>query len=116
MPKDDLVYVGQMLDTARKALGKVAGKTREQFDQDEDLRIVLVHLIQTVGEAARRVSKDFCEANPQIPWRAIVSMRHKIVHDYMDIDEDAVWKAATEELEPLVRELELLLPADDEAG
>jgi hypothetical protein len=29
MPKDDLGYAGHMLDTARKAAGKVTGKTRE---------------------------------------------------------------------------------------
>jgi uncharacterized protein with HEPN domain len=53
MTRDDLVYVGHMLDTARKAVRRVVGKTRADFDADEDLRIVLTHLIQTIGEAAR---------------------------------------------------------------
>ncbi len=52
MPKDDLVYVGHMLDTARKASAKLNGKSRSEYDADEDLRIVLAHLIQTIGEAA----------------------------------------------------------------
>ena len=37
MQKDDLVYAGHMLDTARKAAGKVVGKTRQDDDQDENL-------------------------------------------------------------------------------
>ncbi|MCK4342349.1 MAG: hypothetical protein KAY37_11575 [Phycisphaerae bacterium] len=41
MPKDDLVYVGHMLDTARLAAAKVAGITRERFDADENLRLAL---------------------------------------------------------------------------
>ena len=32
MQKDDLVYTGRMLDTARKAKSKVLGKTRAEFD------------------------------------------------------------------------------------
>jgi len=33
-------------------------------------------------------------------WRAITGMQHKIVHDYMFVDEDFVWKMATEDLAP----------------
>lgn len=34
MPKDDAVYVGHMLDMADKAVGKIAGKSRGDFDAD----------------------------------------------------------------------------------
>jgi hypothetical protein len=44
-PKDDLVYVGHMLDMARRALSKVEGKGRPEYDADENLRMALVHLI-----------------------------------------------------------------------
>ena len=37
MPKDDLVYVGHMLDTARKAVRRVQGRTRADFDADRVL-------------------------------------------------------------------------------
>ena len=59
MQKDDMVYVGHMLDMANKAVEKVQGRTREDYDQDENLRITLAHLIQVIGEAARRVSPEF---------------------------------------------------------
>jgi hypothetical protein len=45
MQKDDLVYAGHMLDLARKAAGKVVGKTRAEYDQEENLRLALAHLI-----------------------------------------------------------------------
>jgi len=44
MQRDDAVYLGHMLDTARKAVAKVEGKTRGEYDADEDLRIVIAHL------------------------------------------------------------------------
>ncbi len=55
---------------------------------------------------ARRVSKEFCDTNPQIPWKAIIGMRHKVVHDYFDVDDEIVWDTVKEELEPLVKQLE----------
>ena len=67
MPKDDLVYLNHMLDMARKAIGKVATKSRADFDADEDLRMVLAHLVQIIGETARRASTETREHHPEIP-------------------------------------------------
>ena len=108
MPKDDQVYVGHMLDVARQAVAKVQGKTRRDFDADENLRLALAHLLQVIGEAARRVSQPCQDAHPAIPWNAVMGMRHKIVHDYMSLDEDVVWDTAARELIPLISELEKL--------
>jgi hypothetical protein len=43
----DLVYVGHMLDLARKAVSKTQGISRETYDADENLRLAVIHLIQT---------------------------------------------------------------------
>lgn len=50
---DDLLYLGHMLDMARKARSFVEGKTRAEYDEDEILRLALTYLLQTIGEAAR---------------------------------------------------------------
>jgi uncharacterized protein with HEPN domain len=91
MSKDDLLYIGHMLDMARKAHSFVQGKKRAEYDNNEQLRLSLAHLLQVIGEAASRVSRRFCDAHPDFPWEAIIGMRHKIVHDYMNVDEDIVW-------------------------
>ena len=108
----DLVYVGHMLDMARKAVSKTQGLSREAYDADENLRLALVHLIQVIGEAARQASREFSDAHPEIPWADIVGMRHKVVHDYMGVDEDIVWHVVTEDLPRLVATLEPLVPPE----
>ena len=109
MTEDDRVYLGHMLDTARRAHAKVAAITRAEFDADENLRLAVTHLLQIVGEAARRVSDAGRAACPAIPWPAVVGMRHKVVHDYLGVDEDVVWDTARNELPPLVSALEAAL-------
>ncbi len=37
-------------------------------------------------------------------------MRHKVVYDYLNVDEDVVWRTVTQELAPLTAELERLMP------
>jgi uncharacterized protein with HEPN domain len=110
MTKDDLVFVGHMLDTARIVVAKVEGIDRSAFDHDENLRLALVHLIQTIGEAAARVSNEFRDAHQEIPWRAIVGMRHKIVHDYLHVNFDIVWTVATSRLPALIAQLKRFVP------
>lgn len=103
MQKDDLVYVGHMLDKTLEAMNLVKGKDRTDYDSEASIRYALAHLLQIIGEAARRISPDFCKVHPEIPWKAIIGMRHKVVHDYMSVDEDVVWDTVQQELPPLIK-------------
>ena len=113
MPKDDWVYVGHMLDISRKAIEAVSGKSREAYDRDEIFRMALTHFIQVIGEAARKVSPEFQESHPQIPWHQIIGMRHRIIHGYMNVDEDVVWEVITKDLPLLFTELENISPPEE---
>jgi uncharacterized protein with HEPN domain len=113
MQRDDNVYLGHMLDTARKARSRVEGKSRCEYDSDEDLRIVIAHLVQMIGEAASQVSLSTKESHPEIPWKQITGIRHRIVHDYMDVDYDVLWEVATRDLPDLIKMLQSLVPPED---
>ena len=112
MQKDDSVYVGHMLDAARKAVDWGRRTTRAEYDANEHLRLALTHLVQTIGEAARHVSDPFRTANPAVPWAKVIAMRHKVVHDYLDVDYDIVWTVVSEELPALIPGLERIGPQE----
>jgi uncharacterized protein with HEPN domain len=78
------------------------------YDRDENLRLALTHLVQVIGEAGRHVSDAFREAHAEIPWAEIIGMRHKVVHDYLGVDEDIVWQVVKDDLPKLVPRLEQL--------
>ncbi len=114
MRHEDVAYLGQMYDLARKIDSRVHGLDRSAFDADEDVRLALTHLIQTLGEAARRVSDACRSRHPQIPWSEIVGMRHKIVHDYLSVNFDLVWDVASFEIPRLLPRLEPLIQDREE--
>jgi uncharacterized protein with HEPN domain len=60
-------------------------------------------------QMGRHVSSEFSDEHPESPWREIVGMRHKVVHDYPGVDEDIVWQVVTEDLPPLLAPLEKIL-------
>ncbi|MEW6030199.1 MAG: DUF86 domain-containing protein [Chloroflexota bacterium] len=110
--EDDLVYVGHMLDMARRGVEALKSRTRAEYDGDDILRLGLTHIVQVIGEAARKVSPEFQQVHPEIPWRKIVGMRHRIVHDYMRVDEDVLWQVVTNDLPALLPLLERIAPED----
>jgi uncharacterized protein with HEPN domain len=110
MPRGDLLYLGHMLDVSVQAVEKLRGIGREEFEEDENLRLALTHLIQMIGEAARRVSLESRQRYPQIPWSDVIGMRHKIVHDYLDVDFDVVWEVVTADLPELIDQLRPIAP------
>lgn len=93
---------------SRDAIGLADGRNREDLDGDLALRLALVHLIQTIGEAARNVSDAFKEAHPEIPWRHIQGMRHRVVHEYWRVNLDEVWRTVVDDLPELERQLAYL--------
>lgn len=109
MSPRDLIYVGHMLDMARKAVSKTQTISREDYDADENLRLALIHLIQVIGEAGRHVSQEFCDQHPEVPWPDIIGMRHKVVHDYLGVDEDIVWQVVSGDLPKLIAVLERIV-------
>jgi uncharacterized protein with HEPN domain len=111
--KDDALYFGHMLDSARKAYSKISGINRAAYDADETLKLALAHLIQIIGEAAQHVSKESYAAHPEIPWHEITGMRHKIVHDYMGVNYNIIWQVVTQDLPILIAALEKIVPTEE---
>ena len=109
---EDSVYIGHMLDMTRRAITALQRKNRADYDADDILRMGLTHLVQVIGEAARKVSAEFQQTHPEIPWRQIIGMRHRIVHDYMRVDEDVLWEVVSNDLPALLPHLERIAPKD----
>ncbi|MGH3719176.1 MAG: HepT-like ribonuclease domain-containing protein [Pseudonocardiaceae bacterium] len=82
MPPDDTVRVRHLVEAASKAVSYTAGRSRDDLDDDELLRLALTKLVEIVGEAAKHVSNDLRESHPEVPWSAAARMRDRLVHHY----------------------------------
>ncbi len=110
MSKDeDHVRLRHMLDHAREAIGLMQGKTRSHLERDRMLQLALVRLIEIVGEAASRVSKEMQLAHANIPWAQITGMRHRLVHGYDFVDLEILWQTVHEDLSQLIASLERIV-------
>ena len=101
-----------MRDAGRAGLRIAKGKTRDSLESDETAVLALCRVIEIIGEAAGKVTKPTRDQYSQIPWAEIVSMRNRLIHAYFDVDLDQVWNAVTEDIPPLIAQLQAILPPE----
>lgn len=82
------------------------GVTLERLSEDFIIRHALTWNVMIIGEAANKLSKEFCSAHPNTDWRAIAGMRHVLVHDYYQINEEELFSVITDDIEPLKAQIQ----------
>ena len=112
MLDNDMVRLHHILDAAHEAVGFSQGRSREDLYSDRMLNLSLVRLPEIIGAAARDISPACRAAHPEIAWQKMAGMRDRLVHGYFDINLDVVWETVTEDLPPLVRHLENIIPVE----
>jgi uncharacterized protein with HEPN domain len=113
MPRDvksDAAFLLDMLNSAQAVMRYIEGRVRADLDRDEMFRDALERRIEVIGEAARGVSRAFCDAHPNVPWKKIMATRHILTHEYGDVDYDILWRIATDHIKELIGQIEPLVP------
>lgn len=71
--------------------------------EPKDLRYYgIVKLLEIIGEAAYKLTNEFKENHPDIPWKSIINLRHILVHGYYTINKENVEIIINEDL-PLLK-------------
>jgi uncharacterized protein with HEPN domain len=113
LPARDAALLLDMLLAARDAQSFVEGLDEATFRASRLHQNAVIRSLEVIGEAAGKVSADTQASHPQIPWRDITGMRHRLIHGYGDVRLDIVWTVIREHLDPLIAELARLIPESD---
>jgi len=105
----DIVRLKHMLGYAKEAISIARGGTSHELQKNRMLQLSLLHLVELVGEAAARISKQTRERHPEINWKEIVGMRNKIIHDYVVTDLEILWGTVKKDLPVLASALEKII-------
>jgi len=107
--KDNSVFVRHMRDATRRIQSYVEDVDKSDYAEDVVLQDAVVRQLEILGEAAGRVSRDFANDHPEIPWSDITGMRHRLIHDYFEVDVDLVWTTATKHVPDVQNKIVALL-------
>jgi uncharacterized protein with HEPN domain len=105
----DPAYLWDMQDAAEAIRQFTGGVTVEEYERNLLIRSAVERQLEILGEAARRVSPAFKNANPAIPWRQIVGLRNILAHEYGDINQRRIWLIISGSIPALIDGLQGLL-------
>ena len=108
-PKDDSVYLKEILDAIAQIEDYVHGVTYETFLAERMRQDAVIKQIENIGESASKFSQDFKKQHFAVPWLQIINMRHRVAHDYPGVDKRVVWDTATNDLDPLKEAIQKIL-------
>ena len=92
-------------EAAEKAVAFSQGRSRQDLDSDELLRLALTKLVEIVGEAAKLVTDETRKQYPDVAWTAAARMRDRLIHHYFDIEVNVLWSTVTVDLPNLLKAL-----------
>ena len=90
------------------------GMSREGLELDIQKRSAILYQIQIVGEATKRLSREFREQHPELPWDDMAGMRDIIVHQYDRLNFDLIWRAIQQSIPEMLEAIAPLLPINPE--
>jgi uncharacterized protein with HEPN domain len=100
LPQRDAALLLDMLLAARDAREFVEGLDEAAFLASRLHQNATIRSLEVLGEAAGKVSSATRVAHPEIPWRDITGMRHRLIHGYGDVRLDVVWMVVNERITP----------------
>jgi uncharacterized protein with HEPN domain len=80
---------------------QTSGLSRAQFIADQDVLEATAYRILAIGEVCRGVDEDLRKRHPAVPWKAIVSMRNFLAHEYFIRESDIIWETVKVDLPDL---------------
>lgn len=88
-------------DAIASAESFLAEMPLEDFMASELHFFAATRALEIISEASRRLSTEFRDRHPRLPWKRIMGAGNVYRHDYQNIEETMIWSAIKNDLPPL---------------
>jgi uncharacterized protein with HEPN domain len=100
--RQDIINAGKLI------LEFIEGFDKRTFVSDRKTRSAVLYQLTVIGEAVKRLSKEFRAQHTHIPWSLMAGMRDHVIHGYDLVDWDEVWQTARKDIPELLQKIEQL--------
>jgi len=99
--RKDRRYLAYIQESIR-LIERYSAGGRDRFLTDTWTSDAILHRLETLADAAGRLSDALKQRHPDIPWRHIVGFRNVVAHAYLDVELPRVWEVIVGDLPPLL--------------
>lgn len=98
---DDSERLQHMIDAIDRIHEFSSNMSFDEFLSNEMAQFAIIKNFEIIGEAAYHTSQETKTRYPEIEWRKIEGLRHKLVHDYYEINLEIIWRTRDEKINQL---------------
>ncbi|MEM1253990.1 MAG: DUF86 domain-containing protein [Cyanobacteria bacterium P01_H01_bin.21] len=91
-----------IVNAAQRVLAFTAGLSKEELAENNEKQSAVLYQIIIVGEATKRLSSDFRNCHPMIPWSDIAGMRDILAHQYDKVNLNTLWSVIQDDIPELL--------------
>ncbi len=107
--RKEYIIINKIIDYCKSARKYVQRLTYEEYIENELIISHTVLCLQQIGELVSRLSDDFRDNHPDVPWSKIRGLRNHMVHNYEGIRYNIVWNILQTNLPELFESMNKLL-------
>ena len=101
-------HVQDMIDFCQRVLSYTDGMDQNTFVNNSLVYDATLRNLELIGEAATQIPDTARDAHPEIPWRAIIGTRNRVIHAYLGIDDDIIWSIIHDDIPAMLPDLHKL--------
>ncbi len=106
--RSEIALLAEIRDCIRLIESYIDGLELADFSVDIMRRDATAFRLLMIGEVASHLPETIKGRLPQIDWRGMVSLRHRLAHDYPSADTRILWAVATQDVPALTTALDSL--------
>lgn len=95
--KDDRVYLRHILRCISR-IEEYTGAGRETFFSAHLIQDGVIRNLQTLAESSQRLSHAIKAEHPTVDWKGLAGFRNVLVHDYLGVDPEYVYRAVEQDI------------------
>lgn len=94
----DKIYIQDILEMIAEIEKAVAGMEYLDFVNNRTAYRAVERNFEIIGEAVKRLSKEFTVKYPEVPWEDIAGFRDILIHEYATVNTATVWDTLVDDL------------------
>ncbi|MEQ1574731.1 MAG: DUF86 domain-containing protein [Vicinamibacterales bacterium] len=106
--KDDRVYLKHILRCVSR-IEEYAVSGRDAFMASHLIQDGVIRNLQTLAESSQRLNEGLKASQPTVDWKGLAGFRNVLVHDYLGVDLELVYRAVERDVPKLKVACEALL-------
>lgn len=106
--KSDKFYLVYILECVER-IKEYTGAGKDSFMSSHLIQDGVLRNLHTLTESTLRLSERLKNTYPDVAWIEIAKFRHVVVHDYLGVNLEKVWKIIENDLPVLERQVRAIL-------